>query len=122
MGINTIAISGRLTGAPELRHTGKGTAVACGNIAVDDGYGDNKKTYFFEYNAWGKCGEFLHQYASKGMAVTMQGKLTQQSWNGKDGKQYSKVVLQINEVVLPPKQNQDLYGEEITFADQDLPF
>ena len=53
MGINTIAISGRLTGAPELRHTGKGTAVACGNIAVDDGYGDNKKTYFFEYNAWG---------------------------------------------------------------------
>ena len=29
MGINTIAISGRLTGAPELRHTGKGTAVAC---------------------------------------------------------------------------------------------
>ena len=132
MGINTIAISGRLTGAPELRHTGKGTAVACGNITVDDGYGDNKKTYFFEYNAWGKCGEFLHQYAAKGMAVTMQGKLTQQSWNGKDGKQYSKVVLHINEVVLPPRKSvgetdhslphDDLYGEEITFDDQDLPF
>ena len=51
MAINTIAISGRLTAAPELRHTGKGTAVACGNIAVDDGYGENKKTYFFEYAA-----------------------------------------------------------------------
>lgn len=36
MGINTIAISGRLTDVPELRHTSKGTAVACGNIAVDD--------------------------------------------------------------------------------------
>ena len=123
MGINTIAISGRLTDAPELRHTSKGTAVACGNIAVDDGYGDSKKTYFFEYNAWGKSGEYLHKYAAKGMAVTMQGKLTQQSWNAKDGKRMSKVVVQVNEVVLPPRTAQnDLYDEEIIFDDQDLPF
>lgn len=127
MSINTIAISGRLTAAPELRHTGKGTAVACGNLAVDDGYGDNKKTYFFEYAAWGKCGEYLHQYAAKGTAVTMQGKLTQQNWIGKDGKPRSKNVLQINEVLLPPRSasapaEAPLYGEEITFDDRDLPF
>ncbi|MBQ2776572.1 MAG: single-stranded DNA-binding protein, partial [Peptococcaceae bacterium] len=53
MAINTIAVHGRLTDAPELRYTAKGTAVACGNIAVEDGYGDDKRTYFFEYAAWG---------------------------------------------------------------------
>ena len=133
MAINTIAISGRLTATPELRHTGKGTAVACGNIAVDDGYGENKKTYFFEYAAWGRSGEYLHKYAAKGSPVTMQGKLTQQTWTGKDGKRQSKIVLHINEVVLPPRSNaavgdgfavpyNDIYGEEIIFDDSDLPF
>ena len=136
MAINTIAISGRLTAAPELRHTGKGTAVACGNIAVDDGYGENKKTYFFEYAAWGRSGEYLHKYAAKGSPVTMQGKLTQQTWTGKDGKRQSKIVLHINEVVLPPRNRDnaivgagdldspynDIYGEEIIFDESDLPF
>ena len=103
MAINTIAVHGRLTDAPELRYTAKGTAVACGNIAVEDGYGDDKRTYFFEYAAWGNSGKYLHTYAGKGMGVTMQGKLTQQTWKGKDGKQQSKIVLQINEVILPSK-------------------
>ena len=52
MSINTITLSGRLVAAPELRYTTNGTAVASGRIAVDDGYGEQKKTYFFDYNAW----------------------------------------------------------------------
>ena len=134
MSINTITLSGRLATAPELRYTTNGTAVASGRIAVDDGYGEQKKTYFFDYNAWTHTAEYMAKYAAKGMLVAISGKLTQQTWQNQNGENRSKAVITVQEVVLPPKSNTvgagDLdspyqdnpYGEEITFEDSDLPF
>ncbi len=129
MAINTITLSGRLVAAPELRYTASGAAVVNGRIAVDDGYGDHKKTYFFDYTAWTGTAEYLAKYADKGTLVTLQGKLTQQTWQNANGENRSRVVILVQEVVLPPKgtggtasQNDNIYGEEIVFDDQDLPF
>lgn len=136
MSINTITLSGRLTAAPELRYTTGGTAVAGGSIAVDDGYGERKKTYFFEYRAWTHTAEYLAKYAAKGMPVTISGKLTRQTWLNQDGEQRSKTVIVVQEAVLPPKNSctaaeadtpdcastDSIYGEEIVFEDSDLPF
>ena len=122
MGINTVTLNGCLAAAPELRYTSGGSAVAGGRIAVHDGYGENKKTYFFEYTAWKHTAEYMAKYATKGMPVTIHGKLTQDTWHTADGEYRSKVVILVQEVVLPPKQNNDIYGEEITFEDHDLPF
>ena len=135
MSINTITLSGRLVAAPELRYTTNGTAVSRGHIAVDDGYGEKKKTYFFDYNAWNHTAEYMAKYAAKGTPVTISGKLTQQSWQNQDGENRSKVVITVQNVVLPPKSNTSVeadnlddpypdnpYGEEITFDDSDLPF
>ena len=79
MAINTITVSGRLVAAPELRYTANGSALAKGRIAVDDGYGDNKKAYFFDYTAWSHTAEYMAKYADKGTQVTLQGKLTQET-------------------------------------------
>ena len=144
MAINTITLSGRMVADPELRYTQSGTAVANGSIAVTDGYGDNEKTYFFNWEAWKHNAEYLANYAKKGMQVTLAGKLTQQTWQANDGSNRSKVVINISDVVLPPKggkndrnnsstsgnaggggygsQNQLGLGEEISFDTDDLPF
>ena len=127
MAINTITISGRLTAAPELRYTSNGNAVANGRIAVDDGYGDNRKTFFFDYTAWSHTAEYMAKYAGKGTPVTLQGRLTQDTWQTQTGENRSRVVIVVQEVVLPPRSNatvphNDIYGEEITFDDSDLPF
>ena len=122
MSINTIALSGRLVAAPELRYTTNGTAVANGRIAVDDGYGDSKKTYFFDYSAWAHTAEYMAKYAAKGTLVTISGKLTQQNWQNQNGENRSKAVITVQDVVLPPKSNDDIYGEEVVFEDEDLPF
>lgn len=128
--INTTVLTGRLTAEPELRYTQSGTAVANGNIAVTDGYGDNEKTYFFNYEVWRHNAEYMAKYAKKGMMVTLQGKLTQQTWQATDGSNRSKVVVSVLEVVLPPKSegNQSVkaeefqFGEDIDFNTDDLPF
>ena len=45
--MNKVTISGNVARDIELRMTaGKGTPVATTSIAVNDGYGENKKTYF----------------------------------------------------------------------------
>ena len=124
--INTIVVSGRLTADPELRYTTNGTAVASGNIAVTDGYGDSEKSYFFNYEAWRHNAEYIAKYAKKGTPVTIAGKLTQQTWQATDGSNRSKVVISINDIQLPPKSDgkqNDMYdGEQVVFDDNDLPF
>lgn len=146
--INTTVVSGRLTDAPELRYTPNGVAVAHGSIAVTDGYGDNEKTFFFNYEAWKHTAEYMGNYAKKGMPVTLAGKLTQQTWQANDGTNRSKVVIRVSEAILPPKGanngsndnatagsssnhtgSSSTYsdpqlglGEEIVFDDSDLPF
>lgn len=44
--MNAVQLIGRITAVPELRYTPQVTAVADGNLAVDDGFGDNKKSFF----------------------------------------------------------------------------
>lgn len=146
--INTIVVSGRLTADPELRITQQGTSVANGSIAVTDGYGDNEKTFFFNYEAWKHTADYIANYGKKGMLVTLHGKLTQQTWEDDKGNKRQKVSIRVSEAILPPKganngsndnanggnssnhtgssstySDQQLgLGEEILFDDEMLPF
>lgn len=133
MAINTTILTGRLVADPVLRYTSEGTAVANGSIAVADGYGERKKTYFFDYTAWAHTAEYLANYGYKGMLIAMSGKLTQNRWLSADGTPHTRVAVQVTEVVLPgnnkpatdtiaPDTEQDLYAESVWFDESDLPF
>lgn len=125
--VNKVILVGRLTADPELRVTPNGTSVATANIAVNDGFGDNQKSYFFNLEAWTHTAEYIATYAKKGMKVTVEGKLQQQTWEADGGKR-SKVVVRVDNMELPDKPKDDGksspfgLGEEIVFEDIDLPF
>lgn len=91
---------GRLTKDSELRFTaGKGTANLTFTMAIDDGFGENKKTNFIPIVVWGKSAESLSSYLVKGTKVAVSGKIQTRSYDGQDGtKKY------VTEVVA------DLYG------------
>ena len=84
--MNKIFEIGRLTRDPEVRYTQSGKAVCIFSIAVDDGYGENQKAYFFPVVVWNKsaeaCGNSLH----KGSKVAVTGKLTTRQYDNKEGK------------------------------------
>lgn len=92
---NRIFISGRVVKDPELRMTaGKGTPVATTSIAVNDGYGENKKTYFIPIVVWGKQGESFANNVLKGQKVWVNGKLVIRDYEAKDGtKRYVTEVV-----------------------------
>ena len=92
---------GRLVADAELKFTpGKGTPVSTFRLAIDDGYGENKKTYFIPVVLWGKRAENLSSYLNKGALVAVSGKVSTRSYDAQDGtKRY------VTEIVV------DMHGE-----------
>lgn len=84
--MNFIALSGRLTAAPEIRTTDSGKKVASFSIAVDRPFtGNEAQADFFEIVAWEKKAEFAEKYLGKGRKVIVTGRLQTRSWKAKDG-------------------------------------
>ncbi len=89
---------GNLTRDPELRHTAAGTAVANMSLAVNRWYkaqnGETKKeAEFFTVVAWARQAETCSQYLQKGNPIFVEGRLTTNSWEGKDGQKRSRVEV-----------------------------
>jgi single-strand DNA-binding protein len=64
---------GRLTRDPETRNVSD-TTVTSFVLAVDDGFGDKKKTHFVQCSQWGDRGQRTAQYTKKGHTVCIEGR------------------------------------------------
>lgn len=101
MDINSTNIIGRLTKDAELNYSGAGAAIVNFSIAVDhmkkkDGTAD---TSFLNCKVFGKLGETLHKYMTKGKQVAIRGYLKQERWE-KDGQKQSRVIINCEEIEL----------------------
>ena len=83
--LNKIFITCRLGKDVDLRYTAAGKAVASFDGAVTDGYGDNKKTYWFRVIAWEKTAEACANHLKKGSKCLIEGKLTNREYEAQDG-------------------------------------
>ena len=81
----------RTTKDIELRYTTNNTAVGKFSIAVDSGYGENKKTNFFNLTAWGKTAESLSKYAPKGTKLLFECQAVQNQYQDKNGNNVNTV-------------------------------
>ena len=98
-GFSKAIITGNLTRDPELRTTPSGSSVCSFSVAVNrvyrDSSGEQKEDVsFLDCSAWGKLGEMISQYAKKGSAVLVSGRLDQRSWDDKTtGQKRSRVEI-----------------------------
>jgi len=81
--MKVIAIAGTVGKDAILRRTQGGDAVLGFSLAVDDGYGDNKSTMWFDVSIWGKRGESLQSHIKKGMKLTASGEFGLREHEGK---------------------------------------
>lgn len=93
--MKTIVIAGRTGKAAELRRLQDGTPVLSFSVAVDDGWGERKRTMWFDCSLFGKRGEPLEQYMPKGTAVAVSGDLSTREHEGK-----TYLTVRVNEVTL----------------------
>jgi len=106
LGVNNITVLGNITRDPELRFTPSGTAVVNFGLAVNRNV-QNKKSGewqsevdFFNVTAWYKLAENCAESLTKGDRVLVSGRLSQDSWEDKEGQKRSTVKI-IASVVAP---------------------
>lgn len=96
MDLNNYSVIGRMTRDLDERafaYTGNGKARLNISIAVNDGYGDNQYTSYFDVVVWGKTAENIKPYLGKGKQICINGRLRQDRWDGNDGAKHSRVVI-----------------------------
>ena len=75
-------IAGNIGKDAETRTAGQGTVTGF-NVAVEQRGKDGKKTTWIGCSMWGKRGETLAQYLTKGSKVCVAGELTTREHDGK---------------------------------------
>lgn len=94
--MNICIFSGRLTKDAETRYTQSGKCVCSFGLAVDTGFGDNKKTVFLNCSVWNK--EALAQYLTKGKPVIVHGEYTEREWQAQDGSQRKTAEIVVRDI------------------------
>ena len=67
-----ITIAGNIGRDAVVRRTNAGDAVAGVPVAVEERNGQDRRTLWFDCSLWGKRGEALAQYLTKGSRVTVK--------------------------------------------------
>lgn len=99
--LNSCSFTGRLTRDAETQTVGsKGTSITKFSIANNTGFGQYARTQFFNCQMWGKAGEALKQYLTKGKQVAVTGVLENQKWTGNDGIEHDSWTLTVSSVTL----------------------
>lgn len=98
--LNKVQLIGNITRDPELKYTGTGTAVCTFTIATNRSWttdtGEKKdEADFTRVVAWQKLAEICGQLLKKGRKVYVEGRLSNRSYQDKDGqtKYISEVVI-----------------------------
>lgn len=102
--LNKVFLIGNLTRDPELRVTPKGTAICQFGLAVNRQFKDESgatrdETTFVDIEAWGKQGELVSKYLSKGSPAMVEGRLKLDQWEDKtSGQKRSKLKIVLDNV------------------------
>jgi single-strand DNA-binding protein len=96
-------IVGRLTRDAELKYTNSGQAVCHFSVATSSRRKKSdqwvEESSFWDVDFWGKGGESINQYLTKGKLVAVEGSMRQDRWE-QDGQTRSKTLITANTVQL----------------------
>ena len=100
--LNKVLLMGNLTRDPELRVTPKGTPICQFALAINRTFkmesGETREEVtYVDIEAWGKQGETIAKYCTKGRPLYVEGRLRLDQWedkNTKEKRSRMKIVLE----------------------------
>jgi len=102
MNYNRVILAGNLTRDPEITYTQTQTAICKFGMAVNRKWKpkegpERNEVCWVDCVAFGKGGETIKQYMSKGSSVLIEGRLKFDSWDGPDGSKRSKLSVIVDQ-------------------------
>lgn len=103
---STMTLTGRLTGAPELRYSASGVAVAAFTVVTSrrvkdqsSGEWSDADTTYWDCKAFKQLAQNLVDSLDKGMEVIVVGRAVQESWEDKQsGQKRSKISVRVDAI------------------------
>lgn len=123
--------TGYLGADGEKRSTPSGETVVNFRLAVDVGNKANPKTLWVSCSVWGKRADSLEQYLTKGMKVTVIGRIGLDEYQKSDGSYGSNISLSVQEIDLTfprkdgdeqPAQSSHHQAKSNGYAPKDAPY
>ena len=98
--LNLVALMGRLTADPELRHTANGIPVVSFTLAVERRFksGEDRNADFINIVAWRQSAEFVSKYFRKGQLVAVDGSIQTRTYQDKEGNNRTAFEVVANNV------------------------
>jgi single-strand DNA-binding protein len=93
--MKSLTIAGGIGKDAVTRTTQQGDKVTGFSVGVSEGFGDSKRTLWFDVSLWGARGDKLAQYLTKGSRVVVSGDLSTREHEGK-----TYITLRAAEVTL----------------------
>jgi single stranded DNA-binding protein (ssb) len=106
--LNQVALMGRLTAEPELRHTPSNVSVTTFTLAVNRSYvkqGAERQTDFIDIVAWRNTAEFICKYFKKGQMMAVEGTIQTRTYTDKEGKNRKAFEILANNVYFTESRN-----------------
>ncbi|WP_448584259.1 single-stranded DNA-binding protein [Thermocrinis sp.] len=139
--LNKVIIIGNLVRDPSIGYLPSGSPVTEFSIAYNRRFKVKEEwreeTHFFDVRAYGKLAENLGTRLFKGYTVVIEGRLSQDRWVDKEGKNQSKIRIvaesvriirkprtegPIEEEVLPEDIEQSIEEKPFSSEEDELPF
>ena len=96
-GLNRVTLLGRLGRDPELRTSASGTSWATLSLATDrsrrEGDGWVEETDWHRVKVFGRDAERSHQRLSKGSLALVEGSISYENWEDKEGVRRTSTVI-----------------------------
>jgi single-strand DNA-binding protein len=88
--VNKVILIGNLGRDPEIRYLPSGQPVASFSVATTESFNDRnnarqERTDWHNITVWGKQAELCSQYLKKGRQVFIEGRISYQQYEAKDG-------------------------------------
>lgn len=102
--LNKVMLIGNLGKDPEIRYGKDGSAIASFTIATSESWKDKttgekkERTEWHNLSAFGKVAEIVGQYLKKGSTVYVEGRITTEKWQDKEGKDRYTTKIIVNEM------------------------
>lgn len=127
--MNKLILIGRISSDIDVRQTQSGTSSTSFTVAVDRFMGKDKEKEadFIRCVAWGKTGEFVAKYFSKGKQIALEGNIKTGSYE-KDGVKHFTTDVWVDKVEFVGSNNNSQTALQQTpasveeVATDDLPF
>ena len=133
---NKVILMGNLTRDPALRSLPSGTTVVNFGLAVSERWKDKttgeqrEEVCFVDVDAFGRQGEVVNEYFSKGKPILVEGRLRFRQWETDSGEKRSKLSVTLDRFsFVGSRQDSEFQdgdsstgGAIATATDDDIPF